>query len=187
MVRRKAIKLINKGWSYTKTARYLGCNRSTILRWHKRFESRHYFGLYNKSKRPRTIDKKTTCFEHQELIIKLRRETRYCHQRLAILLNRDYHLSIKPITIYRILKRNNLIEHKKKYQRPFNQSKRPYPITACSLIQTDTKHILIDNNKYYQYTFLDVSTRYQVAFIFKRLSPIIAGKMLEKSISQFPF
>jgi len=187
MVRRKAIKLVKKGWSYAKIARYLGYNRSTIFRWHKRFEYRHYFGLYDKSKRPRTIDKKTTCFEYQELIIKLRKETHYCHQRLAILLNRDYHLSIKPITIYRILKRNNLIERKKKYQRPFNQPKRPYPITAGSLIQADTKHILINNGKYYQYTFLDVSTRYQVAFISKRLSPIIAGKMLEKSIHQFPF
>lgn len=187
MVRRKAIRLINKGWSYAQISRYLGYNRSTIYRWHKRFKDRHYFGLYDKSKRPKTIDKKTTCFEHQELIIKLRKQTRYCHQRLAILLKRDYQLDIRPITIYRILKRNHLIKQKKRYQRPFNQPKRPYPLSAGSLIQADTKHLIIRGSKYYQYTFLDVATRYQVAFISKKLSPLIAGKMLERSISQFPF
>lgn len=187
MVRRQAIRLVNKGWSYAKVARYLGYNRSTIMRWYRRYKSRHYFGLYDTSKRPKTIDKKTTCFEHQELIIKLRKQTRYCHQRLAILLKQDYQLDIKPVTIYRILKRNNLIKQKKKYQRPFNQPKRPYPLTAGSLIQADTKHIIIRGSKYYQYTFLDAASRYQVAFLSQKLSPIIAGKMLEQAINQFPF
>lgn len=188
MVRRKAIRLIKyKKWSYAKVARYLGYNRSTIMRWHKRYKERHYFGLYDRSKRPKTIDKKTTPFEYQELIVKLRKETRYCHQRLAILLRQDHDLDIKPITIYRVLKRNNLIKQKKKYQRPFKQLKRPYPISAGSLIQADTKHILIRGSKYYQYTYLDVSTRYQVAYLSKKLSPIIAGRMLEKAINEFPF
>lgn len=186
-VRRKAIWLINKGWSYAKVARYLGYNRSTILRWHRKWKSFHYYGLYDESKCPKTIDKKTTCFEHQELIIQLRRKTDYCHQRLALLLKKEYQLDIKPITIYRILKRNGLIKQKKKYQRPFTQPRRPYPITAGSLIQADTKHIIIKNDKYYQYTFLDAATRYQIAFLSKKLSPVIAGNMLRKAAEQLPF
>ncbi len=58
------------------------------------------------------------------------------------------------MTIYRILKRNNLIKTKKRYQRKGKQIKFFYPDSAGQLIQLDTKYLI--RGKRYQYALIDV-------------------------------
>lgn len=184
-VRKQAVELIRSGWSHRKVSRYLGYNPSTISRWYRKWFWKGKEGFYNLSCKPKRAHPKTTLWEHQLLVRKLRKETGMCHQRLSLLIKRKYQIDLKPFTIYRILKRNELIKSKKRYQRKTRQIKFFYPDNAGELIQLDTKYLI--RGKRYQYTFIDVTTRYPVCIVTSRINQLTTIEVTKEALKQFPF
>lgn len=186
-VRMHAVKLIReKGWSQSKVARHFGYNQSTVQRWYQRWFKKGKLGYFNQSTRPKTLHPKTIPWEQQLLVRKLRKETGLCHQRLSILLAQDYGIKLGHITIYRIIKRAGLIKSKKRYQRKHHQIKYVYPTEAGQLVQLDTKYVF--KRKLFQYTFVDVATRYPVAFVTRgTLNQELTIRMTREALKEFPF
>lgn len=184
-VRKQAIELLKQGWSHRRVARYLGYNQSTISRWHKKWFLYGNKGFYNFSNKPKTAHPRTTLWENQLLVRSLRRETGMCHQRLALEIERKHGLSLNPYTIYRILKRNDLIKSKKRYQRSRKQPRMPVPSFAGALVQLDTK--FLEKGRRYQYAFIDVATRYAFCVVSSRLKQKTAIEALKEAQRQLPF
>lgn len=185
-VRKYAIQLMKEeNWSQVKVARHLGYNQSTISRWYKKWFWHGKKGLADFSHKPKSAHPQTTLWEHQLLIRKLRKETGMCHQRLALEIKRRHGLELKPMTIYRILKRNELIKSKKRYQRKTRQIKFFYPDNAGELVQLDTKHLV--RGKKYQYTLIDVATRYSVCIVTSRINQSLSCDITVEALKRFPF
>jgi len=184
-VRKQAVGLLKQGKSQRQVARYLGYNQSTVSRWQRKwflFGERSY---HNFSNRPKTAHPRTTLWEHQLLVRSLRKETGMCHQRLVLEIKRKYDVYLNPYTIYRILKRNDLIRSKKRYQRKERQPKMPLPSFAGALVQVDTKFLA--RGKRYQYVFCDVATRYAFCLVTTRLNQSTAIEALKEAQRQLPF
>jgi len=184
-VRKQAVELLKQGWGQTKLARHLGYNQGTISRWHRKWFLYGNKGFLNFSKRPKTAHPKTTLWENQLLVRILRKETGMCHQRLALEIKRKHGISLNPYTIYRILKRNDLIKSKKRYQRKKRQPKMPIPSFAGALVQLDTK--FLERGKRYQYAFIDVATRYAYCIVSSKLNQKTAAEALKEAVKQLPF
>lgn len=186
-VRKLAVKMIReRGWSQSKVARHLGYNQSTIQRWYQKWFQKGKLGYFNQSTRPRTLHPKTIPWDQQLLVRRLRKETDLCHQRLSILMAQDYGIKLGPITVYRIIKRAGLIKSKKRYQRKNRQIPYVYPKEAGQLVQVDTKYVF--KRRLFQYTFVDVATRYPVAFLSRGiLSQELTIKMTREALKEFPF
>jgi transposase InsO family protein len=108
-----------------------------------------------------------------------------CHQRLSLEINKTYHIDLKPMTVYRILKRNDLIKSKVRYQRKKRQIKFFYPDNAGELVQLDTKHLI--KSKRYQYAFIDVATRYSVCIVTTKINQKTTIDVFNEVQKQFPF
>ena len=184
-VRKYAVNLIRSGWSQSKVARHLGYNQSTISRWYKKWFWKGKEGYYNYSNKPKSIHPKTTLWEHQLLVRRLRKETEMCHQRLSLHIKRNYGINLCPMTIYRILKRNDLIKTKKRYQRKHRQIKFFYPDNAGQLVQLDTKYLI--RGKRYQYAFIDVATRYSVCIVTTKINQLTTINITKEALRKFPF
>lgn len=183
-VRKKAVELLKSGWSQTQVARHLGYNQSTICRWKGKWFHYGRAGYFDFSHRPKTLHPKTTLWEHQLLVRKIRKETGYCHQKIVILLQKQYGISLTPTTVYRILKRNHLIRSKKRYQRKKKQIPGIFrPQQAGKVIQLDTKFL----KGKYQYTFVDCATRYPVAYVTKAISMERSIELFQEALTEFPF
>lgn len=159
---------------------HYGFDRSTIYRWlGKWFHHGGYKGLGDLSRKPKYLPLKTD-WQLELTIRKLRREKGYCHQRIQLHL-KEQGINISPITVYRILKRSDLIKPRKKQPRRSQQTKRPYPIIPGTLIQADTK-FLQPRRTLYQYSFLDAASRFAYAVIDRQLSMKASSQAL-KSLS----
>lgn len=183
-VRKHTIQLLKSGWSQSKVARYLGYYQSTISRWRNKWFWHGQAGYHNFSNKPKTLHPKTTLWEHQLLVRKIRKETRYCHQKIQMVLAQEHQIHLSLSTIYRILKKSGLIKSKQRYQRAKKQIPVVFrPKEAGKLIQLDTKHL----KDRYQYVFIDCATRYPVAYVSTRLDMQTASSLLKQALKDFPF
>ena len=183
-VRQKAIELLKEGWSQNQVARHLGYHQSTICRWRRKWFYYGKAGFYDFSNRPKILHHKTILWEYQLLVRTIRRDTGFCHQKIKMILKKEYGLKLSLSTIYRILKKSGYIRSKKRYQRKKKQIPHIFrPKEAGKLVQLDTIHL----KGKYQYTFIDCATRYPVAYVTKAISMNKSIDVLKEAIGEFPF
>lgn len=176
-----AVKKIKQdGWTVEETASHYGFDRATIYRWLDKWFEHDYRGLGDKSRRPKRLYNPTP-WELQLMIRTIRKQRSWCHQTISLYLREEKNIIISPSTIYRILKKNDLIKPIKKQLRRFQQSKRPFPIIPGTLVQVDTKWLL-PKRTCYQYSFVDVASRFAFAALDKNLTMNSASKALQQFV-----
>jgi len=173
-VRLKMIELlIANNINFSKTAREFNTTRKTLKKWYRRYEKQGVEGLKDVSKRPKNSPFKTPP-EIENLVISLRQprkdlKIKIGPRRIQIELKRRYNITLSSSTIYKILKRHNLIKKKRrKWQKKREISKYRKEAKALRLWQVDVKYLNDIPNIYplfikgeipkYEYTARDVKT-----------------------------
>lgn len=184
-LRMEAVKLVRKGWSMRKVARYMGYNVSTISRWVKKAPEDGRSVIPTLSSRP-NFHPKTTSPEIVDAIIKKRVECRRCSEVVHQLLLRDG-LSISLSTVKRTLGQTGLIKRKSKWKQYKQNPQRPPALQAGDLIQIDTIHLLYKDTRYYIFTVLDVHSRWAYARFSHKCNTHEAWQTIREAQKNAPF
>ena len=183
------------GQNSSLTARHFGLGRMTVHRWLKAYKENNLYGLNEKSRRPKHCRQPETSSDIVVKIMKLRRKyPAWAKYKIRKLL-KDDGIIISASTVGRVLKRRGLINKKKSEKRrraalrPKTRFPRGYAISRPGdLIQIDTKYIMLPGGrKLYQFTAIDVLTKYRVLRVYPSLSSRNGKLFLEECLREFPF
>lgn len=182
-------------------ARELNYTRKTVSKWATRCRSIYsegrfkYIGIQHESTKPKKICYKLSV-QQEARIVELRKSLHLDQTKLANLLERQLGVKVSPKTIYNVIKRRapELIVPKKKYLRPrFQNGKhmRPANTTELGYLQADVKYVTpeLSGLPYttYEYAFVDIYSRYKIAWIMPSLDQEAAIVALRHAVKQAPF
>jgi len=178
------------------TARHFGYSRVAIHTWIKAFRHSGVIGLNEQSRAPKKRPSPTTSSEAVMRICQIRKQyPTWSKYKIQEILERDYGIYVSASTVGRVLKRKGLIDRKKSAKRkkaalrPKRRFPRGFSIQAPGdMLQLDTKHITpITGRKMYQFTAIDVLTKYRILRVYSSATSQNARSFLETCIAQFPF
>ncbi len=184
-IRMEAVKLVRKGWSIRKVARYYGYAPSTVSRWVKKAPADGRSVIPTESSRPHTHPK-TTDPEVVSKIIKKRLECNRCGEVVHYLLGKDG-VSVSLSTVKRWLGKTSLIKKKSKWKKYKKIFPRPEVTKSGDLVQIDTIHLDYNGKKYYVFTVLDVYSRWAYARFSFKCNTYEAIKSIELAERDAPF
>jgi transposase InsO family protein len=169
-VRRDAVNLVKyRKWSIRKVAKHLGYNPSTISRWCKHPYASGWHIIPTQSSRPKNSPKALDK-EVVNAIINKRIKTRRCGQVIHHELNKEG-IKVSLSSVQRTLDRCYLLKKRSPWKRPHDNTERPKVTHSGSLIQVDTIHIILANNKrIYVYTLIDLYSRWTYAEVSEKIS-----------------
>ena len=158
----------------------------TLKRWKKAYELDGEQGLEPKSTAPKTQPHETPIWIKEE-VIALRKKTKLCAQKLHWRLIKEKDLKVPVSTIGKILKQERLVRkyRKKKVKYKYLRAERK----PGELIEIDVKHVPghIKKKKYYQYTAIDMATRWRYLKIFDEESSFHSICFLKVVMKKFPY
>lgn len=177
------------------TARRFGIQRLTLRRWIKKATTGGVAGLNDRSHRPHKLRVMVTPWTTVMAVTDLRRQyPAWSKYKLHALLAQQG-LKVSMSTIGRILKRRGLINTKVsvKKRRAALAPKARFPkglkiSNPGDLVQIDTKYIMLANGyKFYQFTAIDVLTKYRILRVYQSQSSRNGRHFLETCLKEFPF
>jgi transposase InsO family protein len=175
--------IINKEVKLVSVAKICPYSKRSLERWVSNYRKYGEKGLEPKSTTPKTCPNETS-ISVKERIIELRKETRLCAQKLHWRLKKQG-LNIPVRTIGKIIKHEGLVRKyrvkriKYKYIKATRQ--------PGDLIEIDVKYVpgRIKNKRYYQYTAIDVASRWRYLKIFEEQSNYHSVVFLKDVIHRF--
>ncbi len=165
--------------SYSKTAKKIGIDKRTVKKWVTKGRSINYLkniswrGLKRGSTRPKTIHKKLSLIQEDE-IIKLREKTHSDAAKLKHEVFRSLGINVSESTLYRLIKikRPDLLKDVLNYKRPLFQNgyaMRPRNTQKPGFMQADVKYVTpeLSGLPYttFEYAFVDIYSRFKLALI----------------------
>ena len=106
--RQKWLQIYEQLGSVTKASIRCGISRSTLYRWIERAKSDWESNLSDKSKRPTNLTNTKVTKEIETLILDIRKRRNWGSQRISTFLLRKNNLHLSTMTIWRVLKKNNV-------------------------------------------------------------------------------
>ncbi len=186
-VRMEAVKLVRSGWSTVKVARHMGFSQSVIVKWvHRAPEDLRARVIPTLSSRPlhhpRELDPAIV-----RAIIAYRTQYRRGAEVLQELMRRDGIL-ISLSSVKRTLSRNELA-YPSKWKKWHQYPPRPIPEKPGLLVEIDTIHVGVPEERLYLYTLLDVFSRWGHAIPSLRINTHRSLSFVDgaKIISPFSF
>jgi len=173
-VRRWAVKRARRSnANITELARVLGVTRQTIYNWIARFLEGGHAALKPQSKRPHKTHK--TSQEVENYVLETRKITGYGCEKLG------YAIQVASTTVYRILRRNDVIKPMKKKKRKWRFFQRKH---ANSLWQMDLKNL---SGNWWSISILDDHSRFIVGFRILSHVPTAGNviELTEQSIAEY--
>jgi transposase InsO family protein len=189
LVEHKLKAIIAKEQNVTEVAEELSVTRQSVHKWLNRYKR---FGIVGLLAKKRTGCKKAhnrTSEEVEQLVIQVAEE----HWNDGVETLRDHlqtenNITINPVTIYRILKRNN-IRYTNDYQHTKKQWKKQlyaHQIPGLEL-QMDTKYPYGYKQGKVIYTIIDDATRWVFVWSYETANQINTLDFLEKVLNRSPF
>jgi putative transposase len=181
----------------TMTSRRFGISRSTLHKWCRRYAERGPRGLEDLSRAPHKRRTPTVRWQTVDLVVKIRKEQpAWSKHKIAVILARDHGTTLSASTVGRILKRKGLYEVRKSRKRS-KAAKKAYArlraewwmknaFPGC-LVQVDTKHPWMGNQKVYQFTAIDCFSRLAFCRVSRSISSASARRFLEEVAGFMPF
>jgi len=168
-IRREAAQLVRKGWSTRKVARHFGFSQSVIVKWVKKSFQYGYHSIPTQSARPHHHPKELkpeVVKKIMEIRLKRRRTSEVVHQEL---LNQGIRVSLNSVR--RTIDRHGLMKKRSPWKRYHPPVERPYPLQPGDLVEIDTIHRMIDEEKrLYVFVLLDVYSRWVFAKAYERMN-----------------
>ncbi len=165
----------------------------TIRRWLKRIKTIGIVGLNEYSRKPKRLRQPTTSWEIVSQTVELRQQyPAWSKYKLQILLERRG-IKTSVSTVGRILKRKSLINRKisQKRRKAALRPKARFPKGLVisrpgDMIQIDVKHImLVGGHRFYQFTAIDVLTKYRILRIYPSESSRNGADFLKECLKEF--
>ncbi len=185
-VRGEAVKLVRLGWSIRKTARHLGFEPSTVMRWvHKGTDLRQN-NIQTESSRPHHHPRELSP-EIVNAILRCRKKHRRCSEVIHYFLKQEG-IDVSLSSVKRTLKRHGLLKSRSPWQTTCKSPQRPEVAQAGDLVEMDTIHIhTITGQRFYVYTLLDVHSRWAFAEVTERINVRRSLAFLKKAKAAAPF
>ena len=187
-VRRNAVNLVLlKGWPIRKTARYVGVEPSTVLRWMRKADILNsQASIPTESSRPHHHPNELSQDIIDE-IVKIRLKHNRCSEVVyQELLNQGASVSLSSVK--RTLERQGLIRKRSPWKRLHFEIERPFVFNPGDLIQIDTIHLMKDpKSRMYIYTLIDVLSRWTQARFSERINTHRSLRFAVDSQKIFPF
>jgi len=162
--------------------RRCGISRPTLRKWWRRFQECGEQGLLSNNRRPHSSPNSKVTTQHEELILRLRRERKLGPLRIQAELLRLHNLRFSTATIWKVLDRHQA--------RPLQRRRTPSPKRYSrkvpgECVQVDTRKIAPG---VYQYTAVDDCTRLRVLGIYPRRTCLFRYllKLSKKAICATP-
>lgn len=190
----------NKG-NISAVAKELNHDRKTVRKWSRRCRSiyqSNYFSFRNvshKSTKPKKIHYRLTI--QQEARVITLRETRHFDQvKIANQIFKQYGVKVSGKTVYNVIKRKRpgLITPRRKYLRPRFQNgrhMRPANTEGVGYLQADVKYVTPElsglDYTTYEFAYIDIYSRYKVAWIMPTVDQEAGIVALRHAINQMPF
>jgi len=182
---RWALPIVRKEIKLVEAAKLCPYGKRSLERWVATYRKQGEGGLEPKSTEPKTCPKETPIWL-KERIICIRRKTKKCAQKIHWQLKKEG-VDISVRVIGKILKKEGLTRRyrarrvKYKY---IKAERRP-----GELIEIDVKYVpgRLENKRYYQYTAIDVASRWRYLEIFEEQSNYHSVSFLENVIKKFPY
>lgn len=157
----------------------------TLKRWLQLYREGGRVALIPKSTAPNTQPNETS-IRIKEEVIALRKKTKVCALKLHWKLQKQG-LSIPVSTISKILKQEGLVKtyRKKKIKYVYVRAERK----PGDLIEIDVKYVpqRIAGKRYYQYTAIDIASRWRFLRIYEEQSTYHSIMFLKEVMSTFPY
>ena len=182
------------------TCRHFGISPDTFYRWRKRFKPGYLATLESYSSKPKSFRKSNIPQETINLLIHLRKQDMGLSKyKLALILKRDYGISLSPSSTGRVLKVKGLIKEANLVKDIKRRKKINYVIPRLRaskqlryqypgyLIQIDTKHLIILSHTFYQFTAIDCYTKLGFSKVYRSASSGNGKDFLLNLIQAFPF
>ena len=189
---------LSHGGNISLACRHFGIARTTLHRWLARYDPRDLTSLEDRDRAPRTRRTPTIPLSTVDLVLEIRDERpAWSKYKLAVVLERDFGVSVSASSVGRILRRYGRIEAKlsarrrraavgrnKRLRRPKDLS----PRLAGELVQVDTKHLNLPwSAKRYHFEAIDLATRMKVSGVANTASSKSAAAFLLRALDEFPF
>jgi transposase InsO family protein len=167
----------------------------TVWRWLKRFKKAGIVGLNEYSRKPKKLRQPTTPWEITSKVVELRNQyPAWSKYKLQVLLEKQG-INTSVSTVGRTLKRKNLINQKisQKRRKAALKPKARFPkglkiFCPGDMVQMDVKHImLVGGHRFYQFTAIDVLTKYRVLRVYSSESSRNGADFLKACLKEFPF
>ena len=174
---RKEIKLVD-------AAKLCPYGKRSLERWVRAYKEKGEAGLEPKSTEPKTYNGETAIWL-KERISEIRKKTKKCAQKIHWQLEKEG-LEIHTRTIGKILKKEGLV-------RKYRVRKIKYKYIKASrkpgeLVEIDVKYVpgRIGNKRYFQYTAIDVASRWRYLAVYEEQTGWNSRLFLQKVIDRFP-
>ena len=181
-------------------AKDLKYDRKTVRKWKLRCKSfsqgrLKFRGIKHKSTRPHRINYALTV-QQEARIVTIRQERHFDQKKIAKLIYKQYRVKISGKTVYNVIKRKQpeLILPRSNFRRPRFQNgnhMRPSNTKDLGYVQTDVKYVTpeLSGLEYttYEFGFVDIYSRYKVAWIMPTLDQEAAVVALRHAINRMPF
>ncbi len=177
----------------SQTALELGIARSTVQRWLKRSRGAtgrlKYQNISRRSTRPKTNSRILTV-DMETQILSLKKESHFGPKKIV----KSLKLPVSHMVVHRLLVRKGLVIPNPRFRRPLFQNgscMRPANTTKLGVLQMDTKHVTPEwsglPGTVYEYSAIDILSRYRQAILLPDISDDSARMALEYFLKWFPF
>lgn len=152
--------------------RKFGISECTFWRWRKRYNPWDLTSLESQSRRPKRSPRKTTWDVEQQVLAVKREHPRWGKEKIALYVQVKKHIALSGKTVWKILARHKLIVryHTKKRKAPKPRVKWAEVYVPGDLLEMDTKFVNLHGRRVYQYTLIDVVSRWRYAEIYPEMT-----------------
>ncbi len=160
-------------------------SKRSLERWLSVYRKYGEKGLIPKSTRPKTHSKETS-IRVKERIIEIRKEKKECALKIKWDLE-DENIRIHERTIGKILKTEGLVKKYRVKKIKYNYIRAK--LTPGEIIEIDVKYVpgKIAGKRYFQFTAIDLSSRWRYLKIYDEQSNYHSVKFLQRVIKKAPF
>lgn len=168
--------------------RKFGIARKTFYRWRKRYSPWDLTSLESLSRRPKHSPRKTTWDIEREVLAIKRAHPRWGKEKIGLYLKVKKHIALSGKTIWKILSRHKLmVRYKTKKRRtPKPRVNWAEIHNPGDLAELDTKFVNLQGRRVFQYTLIDVASRWRYCEIHPVLDGETTIKFLEQAFCQSP-
>lgn len=168
--------------------RKFGISYNTFWRWRRRYDPWNLKSLESLSRRPKRSPKKTPWGIEQKVLNVKRANPRWGKEKIGLYL-RNQGVNLSGKTCWKILKRHSLIV---RYHTRKRRAKKPRVNFAeirlpGDLLEVDTKYVSLEGRRLFQYTAIDVVSRWRYVEIHRNLDQETTIKFLDNILNQTPF
>ncbi len=182
---RWVLPIYNKEIKLVDIAKVCPHSKRSLERWISLYKRYGEKGLEPKSTTPKTQPNETP-IRDKERVIELRNKTKLCALKLHWKLEKEG-LNIHERTIGKIIKKEGLV---RKYRTRKIQYKYIKPaLTQGEMVEIDIKYVpgRLNNKRYYQFTAIDMASRWRYLKIYDDMSNFSSIRFLKKVLKVAPF